>query len=245
MPSEDPPVLLLLSLIACREHPDGPPSPPDQPPSVDTASPASAFVAPDVVAATGDLHIKTLALHPEKPTAQTDLNAKVEASGPKDRMITVHYQWLRNDAPIEGFESSNLPHTVLRRNDRIRLHVTVSDGERELEADSETLVIGNSPPTIEIPRGGLNGQVDGVQVKAKDPDNDSLSYRIKDGPPGLSIDAKGVLHFSGSKAAEGAGVYHAEIIAEDSGGLFAAWPITFDLRAGQADQKVLPGAPRP
>lgn len=238
-------MLLLLSLLACREHPDGPPPPPDQPPSVDTAAPAAPAADAQEEITAGTLNVKTLHVRPEKPNATTDLVAKVVATGPKGRMVSVRYQWLRNEEPIDGATGSTLSHSALRRNDRVRLRVRVSDGENEVEVFSEPILIGNSPPVIEVPRGGLSGQVDGVKIKAHDPDNDTLTWRVKDGPPGLSIDSGGVLRFSGAKAAEGAGVYNAEIIVTDSGGDFAAWPITFDLRPGKADQKVLPGAAKP
>jgi hypothetical protein len=86
-------------------------------------------------------------------------------------------------------------------------------------------------------RTGTLPRLDGFVVRASDPDNDPLVFKLENSPPGLSIDEKGELSFEGSELTEG-GTFETRIIVEDDDGLQVIWPLTVTLKAGQEAGRV-------
>lgn len=246
LPRRSPMSLLRLSsvllLSACVEKPDGPPPLPDQPPSVDTAS----FEAPvEEQVARGEggnlpPKITALELTPTDPTASTDLRVVAQASDPEGGMATLRYAWVVNGRELPGEEGTRLAAARFRKGDHVRVRVSASDGLDTTVQDSAEVQVGNSPPQLITRPSDFRGQLDGFEVKASDPDGDRLSYRIEDGPPGLSVGPDGRVAYSGSEEG-GGGTYNAKVVVEDPEGDFVALPLTFTVAAGKASERYLPG----
>lgn len=230
-------LLSLLSLLACVDRPDGPP-PPHLPPSVDTAVFEPLQEAADEGRPNRRPRLTTFELGPEVITSTTDAIAKVKANDPDGGMATTRVRWLVNGEAVPGQRSNSLSHTWYQRGDRLQVEVEVSDGIDAFTSRSEQRVVENSPPSIEMPKGGFQGNPDGLQLLASDPDGDTLSYRIEDGPPGMTIDRSGVIHFSGAPDPAAAGTFNAKIIAEDTVGAYAVWPLTLTLTPGKATEQI-------
>jgi hypothetical protein len=111
----------------------------------------------------------------------------VEVSG-KDAdgdEVTISYEWTKNGEPagqgkqIEG---------TLRRGDKISVKITPFDGEdygRPVVLHREIL---NLPPTIiDGRKHSFAGNLFTYQVKANDPDGDTLTYSLKSAPSDMTI----------------------------------------------------------
>ena len=99
---------------------------------------------------------------------------------------TVLYEWTKNGEPagtgkaIEG---------QVKRGDKITVKVTPFDGEARGLPITLKSEIGNMPPSItEHNKFNFDGKVWTYQVKATDPDGDTLTYTLNSAPQGMKID---------------------------------------------------------
>jgi hypothetical protein len=175
----------------------------------------------------------TVRLAPDEPVrpGQT-VEALVEAEDPDGDRLRYEYSWFVNgDSRRRGEKSFDT--RSLRRGDKLRVSVTVSDGrERSTSLRSAEIELANSPPVFSgVPR---RQEVDGVifyQLEARDPDGDrSLRYRLAQGPPGMSIDPlSGMLRWQ--PAAAHAGSHPVEVVVRDRLGdeTFLSWNLTVSV----------------
>ena len=121
------------------------------------------------------------------------LYIEASASDVDGDSVTILYEWSKNG---ESAGSENKITVPLKRGDRISVKITPFDGE--IYGGSITLnrEIGNLPPMI-IDNKDVSFEQDvfTYQVKATDPDGDSLAYSLKTAPSGMSIDAKGLIRW--------------------------------------------------
>lgn len=108
--------------------------------------------------------------------------------------VKILYEWTKNGMPagndkrIEG---------QIKRGDRVSVKITPFDGE----VNGRTIIlhreIGNLPPMIiENKEFNFDGKVYTYQIKAEDPDGDSLSFSLKSSPSGMVIDpTTGLIHW--------------------------------------------------
>lgn len=230
--------MTLLLLLACVERPEGPPPPPDQPASVDTGD----WGDPDAPLSEGGANrppvIEKLDLMPESLLTTTPARAVFEVRDPEGRLVTSNLTWLVNGERVPGETLNYLHSGAFKRGDRVQVQLTVSDGPNEVRFESIERLVENSPPAIEVPKGGLSGNIDGFRLTATDPDDDRLSWSIVNGPPGLEIGADGVIHYA-PQPIEGEGrTYEAEVRVEDPSGEWASWPLVLDLRPGKERTQV-------
>ena len=107
--------------------------------------------------------------------------------------------------------------------------VRTSDGEAVFEAPS--IKIGNTPPRI-LTNPKRITRLDGLRIRAEDPDGGPVSYHVKGGPPGLSIgEGTGVMRYVPSKTAEG-GDFDVTVIARDDAGGESEWRFSVSVSAG-------------
>ena len=101
------------------------------------------------------------------------------------------------------------------------ISVTIVPDDREIMGSpkkSEPVKIANSPPTIvSSPPTSIEGTKYIYQVKANDPDNDPITFTLKSGPKGMTIDPKsGLLQWQ--IRAEDKGTHTIEIEVSDNEG---------------------------
>jgi hypothetical protein len=136
---------------------------------------------------------KRVGIKPSDPTALVDLDAVAElATG--SPYTDVSFVWLVNDRSVLGFTKKTLPASMgaFKKGDRVRIRARARDEEgREAIMESTDLVILNSTPEI-ITELSDAQRMDGVRLKARDPDeDDKLTWSVLSGPPGVSIGARG------------------------------------------------------
>ncbi len=115
-------------------------------------------------------------------------NLSVEASGKDlDRdEVTILYEWTKNGEPAGNSNRLEVP---LKRGDNVNVKITPFDGEAYGHSVILHREIVNLPPIIiEDMKFSFDGTIYTFQVKATDPDGDSLIYSIKTPPAGMTID---------------------------------------------------------
>jgi hypothetical protein len=101
--------------------------------------------------------------------------------------ITFSYEWTVNWEPAGNGKSIE---TVLKRGDKVRVKVTPFDGEANGHSVILNREIANWPPVIiEHKEFSSDGSVYTYQVKASDPDGDTLTYSVESPTNGLTIDS--------------------------------------------------------
>ena len=94
----------------------------------------------------------------------------------------------------------------------------------------------NSPPSFTTDPRDVR-KLDGLQLRADDPDGDKLTYTLTGAPAGMTIDKdRGVLKYSGTEDEKG-GQYELEAKVDDGVGGTATWRFGINVSAGSAAAK--------
>jgi hypothetical protein len=100
--------------------------------------------------------------------------------------VTITYEWSINGEPAGTAKQIGAP---IKRGDRITIKITAFDGEKYGTPAVMKREIRNVPPMIVEHRNfSVNGNLYTYQVKASDPDGDTLVYMLKSAPQGMTID---------------------------------------------------------
>lgn len=123
---------------------------------------------------------------PEVFKAGDTLNVEALAGSAEGTAVSILYEWTRNGEPAGNGKQLAAP---VKRGDRISVKVTPFDGENYGRLVVLNREILNLPPVISEDRNfTFDGTIYTYQVKASDPDGDSLAYSLKSAPEGMSID---------------------------------------------------------
>jgi hypothetical protein len=128
---------------------------------------------------------------PLYPKIGDTIKITAKATDPDGDEITLIYQWSKNEEPLpETSDSLVLAKDNFKRGDNISLNVIPDDGKMKGSSGMMKVTIGNSFPEITSSPsyGRLENQKFTYQVKAIDPDNDTLTYSLKTVPSGMTID---------------------------------------------------------
>jgi len=169
-----------------------------------------------------EIHLEPVPLRRGDP-----LRVKVVAADADGDPVTLSYKWLRNDKEIPEAKTDTLDTKDLRKKDVIAVLVTASDGKSPREGRAGLpAVIENSPPrftsrppagiTLVPPKEGpaTEGMYE-YAVTAMDPDEDPVTFELKQGPPGMTIDAA-TGKITWKVTLENAGKHHVVIAAKDN-----------------------------
>lgn len=221
-------MLLTLFQLACVEKPDGPPAMPTTPNTMDTAGVVYED-APQVEGRNAPPKFTSV-----QCTGATDGNTaatvRYQAVDPEGERVRVRVDWFVNGERIPNETNDSLPARFFEKGDEVVAELEASDGYNDVTRRCDPAGVGNLPPTIQM-RGMRLDSLDGLQVNGSDPDGDPLTWSIEDAPAGMTIDAEGVLHWSGTTQAE-AGDYRPRVIAEDPAGEQAIWEFSVSVAAG-------------
>lgn len=100
--------------------------------------------------------------------------------------VTVLYEWTKNGEPAGKEKQIGVP---IKRGDKISIKITPFDGENYGQPIILRREIRNLPPVIiEDKKFSFDGKRFSYQVKATDPDNDTLVYSLKTAPAGMTIE---------------------------------------------------------
>lgn len=100
--------------------------------------------------------------------------------------VTILYEWTKNGEPAGKEKQIGVP---IKRGDKISIKITPFDGENYGQPIILRREIRNLPPVIiEDKKFSFDGKRFSYQVKATDPDNDTLVYSLKTAPAGMTIE---------------------------------------------------------
>jgi hypothetical protein len=100
--------------------------------------------------------------------------------------VTLLYAWTLNGEPAGDGKSINNP---VKRGDTVAVKITPFDGEEYGSPVVLRREIRNTPPVIvEHKECSFDGSVYTYQVRASDPDGDTLTYSLESPPAGMTID---------------------------------------------------------
>ncbi len=104
--------------------------------------------------------------------------------------VPVAFEWKKNGERLSETSNSLLVDGRFKRDDKVEATVTVDSAKGAKQAWLASVVIANSPPVIapETQLVKVNDSAFSFQVNAKDADGDTLTYSLKSGPPGTSVD---------------------------------------------------------
>lgn len=131
-------------------------------------------------------------VEPSSPKSSDSLKVVASAYDHDGDHLSFSYQWLVNGEPIVGQDEQLLASEHVRRGDRVQVTVTPFDGEEwGSTIKSAAVAVGNSPPKIvSDPPARTEKGVFRYEVKAEDPDEDTLRFSLRGEPPaGLELDA--------------------------------------------------------
>ena len=128
---------------------------------------------------------------PLYPKIGDTIKITVKATDPDGDEIKLIYQWFKNDEPLsETSDALVLAKDNFKRGDNISLNVIPDDGKVKGSSGLMKVTIGNSFP--EITSSPSENKFDNrkftYQVKATDPENDTLTYSLKTAPAGMTIE---------------------------------------------------------
>ena len=133
--------------------------------------------------------ITVLNVYPQNPIAGDTVKIEVKAYDKEGDTVDFTYQWFKNDFELDETSDSLFITEDYKRDDKISVKLVPDDGERKGTPVEMFVFIANSPPVLKPSAEtlSLDGSVYSYQVRATDPDGDTLTYSLKSAPPGMKI----------------------------------------------------------
>jgi len=179
--------------------------------------------------------IGTVTVEPQPPTALADLRVSASPTDPNGSFPLVTYQWAINGTQVLGESGATLSHQRFHRGDVVTSMIIASDGEASSTATTQ-ITIQNAAPTITT-RPEYVSTIDGLQMSAKDPDGDPLTWRLEGAPYGMTINPRsGEIAFKGSQVDQG-GAFTVSVVVEDSEGASSTWRFSAEVKGGKTDEQ--------
>jgi hypothetical protein len=166
---------------------------------------------------------------PERPKTGSMLKVDVRAYDADDDKISYLYEWGLNGKFVG--EKGYLE-TDLKKGDSVTVKVTPFDGEDRGRSVTLSTRIYNSPPVVQENEPTFDGKTYQYRVLAYDPDQDPLTFQLKEGPEGMQIDpSTGVITWQVTPEDEG---YHdIKVLVSDRSGAQVLVPFTTKIRFGE------------
>ena len=164
-------------------------------------------------------------LLPSRPVVSDILQPHIKADDVDKDNITFRYRWTLNGT-VAG-EESHLQ-TDMKRDDLIMVEVTPYDGEeygRTVRLESR---VYNALPAVGESSPEFDGKTYQYHIPATDPDNDSLTFKLQQGPAGLIIDQSSGL-ISWEVRPEDEGLHEITVLVSDNNGAALIVPITASI----------------
>jgi hypothetical protein len=187
-------VFITVLIVACKgkEVPKevAPPPSPEVAAPVETKVQEEAQPAPEVRGPNQPPRVTAIDVDPLFPKIGDTLKVTATAIDPDGDEVSFSYEWFKNDTRLTEISNSlKLTPNEFKRGDNITLNVIPNDGKVMGAIGMMKGTVGNSPP--EITSSSSESKIDGnrftYQIKAKDPEGDSLIYSLKSAPTGMTI----------------------------------------------------------
>jgi len=174
-------------------------------------------------------------VQPQPPTAFEDLRVSASPTDPNGQFPTMTYAWAINGTKLLAEGGPTLSRELFHRGDVVTSMITASDGQASSTATTQ-ITIQNAPPTITT-RPEFVSTIDGLQMSARDPDGDALTWRLEGAPYGMTINPRsGEIAFKGSQVDQG-GAFTVSVVVEDSEGETATWRFSAEVKGGKTEEQ--------
>ena len=125
--------------------------------------------------------ISKVAIDPPAPTSSDFIRAEPVLTHPKMRFVDYTYRWFVNNEAVVDGDKKLLDKTKFKKGDSVYCLVKAVRGRYQSEeVESDEIVIGNSPPVINLaPVSAFKTPGEfRYRINAVDPDGDALSYTL-------------------------------------------------------------------
>jgi len=129
-------------------------------------------------------------LIPEVPSSVSTFTTEVNGTDIDNDFISYEYKWFVNDQ-YRGNDS--FLETELKREDIVTVEISPTDRENSGKSVKLTSKVYNSVPVVSESTPIIEGNIYKYRLDVSDPDGDQLTFTIKKGPEGMSIDQSGIL----------------------------------------------------
>ena len=181
--------------------------------------------------------ITSLTYTPGRPKTTDHIRLQVKAEDPDGSQLHYRYTWYINDKKQVHLTRDNLPASSFERGDKVFCEVRAidQDGQEAMRRTAEIEIINSSPVvttnTTEVRK------IDGLQLRADDPDGDKITFTLTGAPDGMTIDRdRGVIKYTGSTTEKG-GAYKPQVTVADGEGGTATWNFEIAISAGSGAEK--------
>ena len=174
--------------------------------------------------------VKTARIEIPRATVLDEIPVVVDADDPDGDALDIEVIWFVDGEDLMGVHGKTLPAGKATKGQVVRAKVVASDGERKDSLESNEITIANSAPEM-ITQVRDVMRLDAFLMRAKDPDGDTLTWRLEGAPDGLTVDKDGMLHYTGSTSEKG-GAYTIKIIADDGDQGTATMEFKIDVSPG-------------
>ena len=143
--------------------------------------------------------ITSLDIKPRFPVPGDTIKVYIVAFDKERDDVTYSYEWSKNDSILSEESSTLVVSEDFKRGDKIDLRVIPDDGKTKGNPLSVVIIVANSLPVIESSEKTFrfDGNSYSYQVKANDPDGDSLAYTLKSAPADMTINqATGLIEWN-------------------------------------------------
>ncbi|MBI5025350.1 MAG: Ig-like domain-containing protein, partial [Nitrospirae bacterium] len=151
------------------------------------------YISDPIIIANIYPEIKSAKLLPQNPKKGAELRVEAITEDRDGDPVTLTYEWFINGEAMLG-ETSDTLKAEFKRGDKVSVRVASFDGQHQGQAMTLSSVIANSPPKVSPDVDTkIEGDICTAKIKATDPDGDALTYSIKEGPQGMTIDQSGII----------------------------------------------------
>ena len=168
---------------------------------------------------------------PELPQTGDNLQVTVGLAG---GAVRAEVKWFVNEAEVQDSnidrftKSAELNHPI-KSGDTIKVEAVAYDEMGNSGGRSNrTVVCQNAPPQLRLVRQDLDGEAYVASVEAEDPEGGAVTFTLRQGPPGMTIDNGGQVRWDMPKGASGS--FKVRIAAKDAEGGEAILAYTFTVR---------------
>jgi hypothetical protein len=166
--------------------------------------------------------IRKARLLPAMPGALSMLTINIKTDDADGDHISHKYRWTINGT-FAG--EDNYLDTQLKRDDLVMVEVTPYDGEEYGRSITLEKRIFNSLPVVSESTPAYDGKLYTYQIAATDPDNDSLTFKLEEGPEGMTINpSSGIITWEVSP--ENEGIHELKVLISDNHGGKILVPVT-------------------
>jgi hypothetical protein len=129
--------------------------------------------------------ISSIKIMPEVFKAGDTLYVDVSGTDADGDNVNILYEWTRNGEPAGNNKQIG---SALKRGDKVTIKITPFDGESYGVTAVLNREIKNMPPVIiDDKKFDFDGKTYSFNIKAVDPDGDTLTYSLKNAPAGMTI----------------------------------------------------------